>query len=104
MASLFLNAANTVLGTANCVVYTAPAAANAVVFSMYLTNTGGNDTTANLVFYDVSATKYYNILYNLPIEAQNAWFNDKPFELMPGDQIYVRSANTDVVMGILELS
>lgn len=104
MASLFRNAANNVLGTANCVIYTTPATANAVIFSLFVTNTGGADTRANVVMYDSSADKYFSIAYKLAIVESNGWYIDKPIELMPSDQLYVRAANCDVVCSILELS
>lgn len=103
MASLFLNSPNVVLGTANCVVYTVPATANAIVFSLFVCNIGDNDTTANVMIYDNSQTKYFRIAHKIPITAQNAWYSDKPVALMPNDQLYVRGANCEVIPSILEL-
>jgi len=107
MANAFKNA-GAAIGTSRTDVYTCPAATEAVVHAVYLSNVDGvNSVDATVEVYDSSATAYYHIGKTLPVPADSTLVLDKPVNLQASDKLTVTaSAASDLecFISVLEIT
>ena len=107
MANAFKNA-GAAIGTSRTDVYTCPAATEAVVHAVYLSNVDGvNSVDATVEVYDSSATAYYHIGKTLPVPADSTLVLDKPVNLQASDKLTVTASGAsdlECFISVLEIT
>ena len=107
MANAFKNAGAAIAATRTDV-YTCPAATEAVVHALYLSNVDGSSSVdATIEVYDSSVTTYYHVGKTLPVPADSTLVFDKPVNLEVGDKLTVTaSAASDLecFLSVLEIT
>jgi hypothetical protein len=107
MANAFKNA-GAAIGTSRTDVYTCPAATEAVIHAVYLSNVDGTSSVdATIEVYDNSGTAYYHVGKTLPVPADSTLVLDKPINLEAADKLTVTaSAASDLecFISVLEIT
>ena len=107
MANTFKNANLDITNSAQDV-YTCPAATEAVVHAVYLSNVdGASSVDATIEVYDNSAATYYHVGKGLPVPADSTLVLDKPINLNASDKLTVTaSAASDLecFISVLEIT
>ena len=107
MANTFKNVASAVT-TVSTSIYTCPAATQAVIHAIYITNVDGtNQADTTIELYDSSQTTAFKIGMNLPLPVKSTLVFEKPINLEANDELRL-SANVngdvEVVASILEIT
>jgi len=107
MANAFKNA-GAAIGTSRTDVYTCPAATEAVIHAVYLSNVDGTSSVnATIEVYDNSGTTYYHVGKTLPVPADSTLVLDKPINLQASDKLTITaSAASDLecFISVLEIT
>jgi hypothetical protein len=107
MANAFKNA-GAAIGTSRTDVYTCPAATEAVIHAVYLSNVdGASSVTATIEVYDNSATTYYHVGKTLPVPADSTLVLDKPINLQASDKLTVTASvasDLECFISVLEIT
>ena len=107
MANTFKNQ-GAAITTSGGIVYTAPAATQSIIHSMYVSNIDGSaSANVDIKARATSGDTYYHVAKTVPVPADSTLVLDKPIDLeATGDVHMTASANGDleVVMGILEIT
>ena len=92
MANAFKNA-GAAIGTTRTDVYTCPAATEAVIHAVYLSNVDGvSSVDATIEVYDNSGTTYYHVGKTIPVPADSTLVLDKPINLEASDKLTITAA------------
>jgi predicted phage tail protein len=107
MANAFKNAGAAVAASRTDI-YTCPAATEAVIHAVYLSNVDGvSSVDATVEVYDSSAATYYHVGKTLPVPADSTLVLDKPINLNASDKLTVTaSAASDLecFISVLEIT
>lgn len=107
MANAFKNAGAAV-ATSRTDVYTCPAATEAVIHAVYLSNVdGASSVDATIEVYDNSAATYFHVGKTIPVPADSTLVLDKPINLNASDKLTVTaSAASDLecFISVLEIT
>jgi len=107
MANAFKNAGAAVAASRTDI-YTCPAATEAVIHAVYLSNVDGvSSVDATVEVYDSSAATYYHVGKTLPVPADSTLVLDKPINLNDSDKLTVTaSAASDLecFISVLEIT
>ena len=107
MANAFKNKGLSLTATAQTM-YTAPAATEAVIHALFLTNiTEGYEGFVTIIVHDVSASADYKILYRAPVPPGSTLTCDKPINLEAGDSLKALASSVDLMtafLSVLEVS
>lgn len=93
-----------VSGTSDSLINTAATSTTLVIHSVYLTNTSGSTTFANVKVTDSSEAVTTHIAFLHQIPAGETLILDKPLNLEEGDSLYVRANDVEVTVSALEIS
>lgn len=107
MANAFKNAGAAV-GTSRTTVYTCPAATEAVLHAVYLSNIdGSSQVDATIEVYDNSTATFFHVGKTLPVPADSTLVFDKPINLEPADYLCVSASTAsdlECFLSILEIT
>ena len=107
MANAFKNA-GAAIGASRTDVYTCPAATEAVIHALYLSNVdGATSVDATIEVYDSSGATYYHVGKTLPVPADSTLVFDKPLNLEVGDKLTVTASTAsdlECFASILEIT
>lgn len=107
MANTFKNAGIAV-GTTRTTLYTCPAATQAVIHALYVSNIDGvNDAVATIEITVDGGTTYRHIGKTVPVPADSTLILDKPINLEAGDILALTASvagDLEAVVAILEIT
>jgi len=107
MANTFVNA-GVAVGTSRTTVYTCPAATQAVVTAVYLSNVDGtNSVDASLECTTDGGSTYFYIAKTVPVPGDSTLVVDKAVNLEAGDILAATASDTgdlQCVVGVLEIT
>jgi hypothetical protein len=107
MANTFVNA-GVAVGTSRTTVYTCPAATQAVVTAVYLSNVDGtNSVDASLECTTDGGSTYFYIAKTVPVPGDSTLVVDKAVNLEAGDILAATASATgdlQCVVGVLEIT
>jgi hypothetical protein len=107
MANAFKNA-GAAIGASRTDVYTCPAATEAVIHALYLSNVDGAvSVDATIEVYDSSAATYYHVGKTIPVPADSTLVFDKPINLEVSDKLTITASGAsdlECFASILEIT
>jgi len=105
MANTFKNA-GIAIGTSRTTLYTCPAATQAVIHALYISNVDGVNDADVTVEITVNST-YFHVAKTVPVPADATLLLDKPMNLEAGDIIALTASTAgdlEVFASILEIA
>ena len=107
MANAFKNA-GAAIGTTRTDVYPCPAATEAVIHAVYLSNVDGvSSVDATIEVYDNSGTTYYHVGKTIPVPADSTLVLDKPINLEASDKLTITASvvsDLECFISVLEIT
>jgi len=107
MANTFKNSGSAI-GTSRTTLYTCPAATQAVIHALYISNIDGvNDADVTVEITVDGGTTYFHVAKTVPVPADATLLLDKPMNLEAGDIIALTASTAgdlEVFASILEIA
>ena len=107
MANTFKNAGSAI-GTSRTTLYTCPAATQAVIHALYISNIDGvNDADVTVEVTVDGGTTYFHIAKTVPVPADATLLLDKPINLEAGDILALTASvagDLEVFASVLEIA